>query len=128
MAAGSPWVAFSRLPRRRRSAVFAPNHAPATSSSCRTASPRASIRASLIRACSPKAARTADKKTWLAWRTWGHKDVNGISRYAVRTYLQLLDRDGTDADGLIILHDRLFSRCVQLPTLYIMCHSTVPCG
>ena len=28
-------------------------------------------------ACSPKAARTADKKTWLSWHTWGHKMVNG---------------------------------------------------
>ncbi len=45
-------------------------------------------------ACSPKAVRTPDKKTWLSWRTWGRKEVNGISRYAVRTYLQLLNRDG----------------------------------
>jgi len=45
-------------------------------------------------ACSPQVARTADKKTWIAWRTWGKKKVNGINRSAVRTFLQLLDRDG----------------------------------
>lgn len=45
-------------------------------------------------ACNPKAVRTPDKKTWIAWRTFGNKTVNGIDRPAVRTYLQLLDRDG----------------------------------
>ena len=40
------------------------------------------------------AARTPDKKTWLAWKTWGRKNVNDQSVTAVRTYLQLLDRDG----------------------------------
>ena len=39
-------------------------------------------------------ARTPDKKTWLAWKTWGRKIVNDQSVTAVRTYLQLLDRDG----------------------------------
>ena len=45
-------------------------------------------------ACSPMVARTADKKTWIAWKTWGHKMVNGVKAPAVRTYLQLLDIDG----------------------------------
>ena len=45
-------------------------------------------------ACDPVAVRTPDKKTWIAWKTWGKKEVNGIKRDAVRTYLQLLDRDG----------------------------------
>ncbi len=45
-------------------------------------------------ACNPKAVRTPDKKTWISWRTMGSKSVNGINRPAVRTYLQLLDRDG----------------------------------
>ena len=45
-------------------------------------------------ACSPKVARTADKKTWIAWKTWGSKYINGQKTPAVRTYLQLLDRDG----------------------------------
>ena len=44
--------------------------------------------------CNPKAVRTPDKKTWISWRTMGSKSVNGITRPAVRTYLQLLDRDG----------------------------------
>ena len=45
-------------------------------------------------ACNPKVKRTPDKKTWIAWHTWGKKAINGIDRDAVRTYLQLLDRDG----------------------------------
>ena len=45
-------------------------------------------------ACNPKAVRTADKKTWISWRTSGRKEVNGIGRGAVCTYLQLLDKDG----------------------------------
>lgn len=45
-------------------------------------------------ASNPKAVRTPDKKTWIAWRSWGLKEVNGIDRSAVRTHLQLLDRDG----------------------------------
>lgn len=45
-------------------------------------------------ACSPLVARTPDKKTWISWKTWGHKMVNGVRASAVRTYLQLLDRDG----------------------------------
>ena len=45
-------------------------------------------------ACNPKAVRTPDKKTWIAWHTWGRKAINGIDRVAVRTYLQLLNRDG----------------------------------
>ena len=44
--------------------------------------------------CSPKVARTPDKKTWISWKTLGHKKIRDINRYAVRTYLQLLDRDG----------------------------------
>ena len=45
-------------------------------------------------ACSPKVARTTDGKTWLAWKTWGKKVMDGTRVDAVRTYLQLLDRDG----------------------------------
>lgn len=45
-------------------------------------------------ASNPKAVRTPDKKTWIAWHSWGLKEVNGIDRSAVRTHLQLLDRDG----------------------------------
>ena len=45
-------------------------------------------------ACSMKAARTADKKTWLSWKTWEGKMVGDVRCLAVRTYLQLLDRDG----------------------------------
>lgn len=45
-------------------------------------------------AVNPKAVRTADKKTWLAWRTWGKKEINGRLIDAVRTYVQLLDIDG----------------------------------
>ncbi len=45
-------------------------------------------------ATAPMAVRTPDKKTWLSWKTWGRKLVNGVSCTAVRTYLQLLDRDG----------------------------------
>lgn len=45
-------------------------------------------------ATDPKVARTADKKTWISWKTWEVKMVNGIKAPAVRTYLQLLDRDG----------------------------------
>ncbi len=44
--------------------------------------------------CSPKMARTADKKTWISWRIGGRKTVNGKERSAARIYLQLLDRDG----------------------------------
>ena len=45
-------------------------------------------------ACSIKAARTPDKKTWLSWKTWEVKWVGKLKTLAVRTYLQLLDRDG----------------------------------
>ncbi len=45
-------------------------------------------------ACNPKAVRTPDKKTWISWRTSGMKEVNGVKLSAIRTYLQLLDRDG----------------------------------
>ena len=45
-------------------------------------------------ACSVKAARTADKKTWIAWKTWGNKLYGETKVTAVRTFLQLLDRDG----------------------------------
>lgn len=45
-------------------------------------------------ACNPKAVRTPDKKTWIAWRTMGTKEINGIKSSAVRTYLQLLDING----------------------------------
>ena len=59
-------------------------------------------------ACSPKVARTADKKTWMAWRTWGHKYINGQKTTAVRTYLQLLDRDGVaQFDEPILVNDHI---------------------
>lgn len=59
-------------------------------------------------ATTPKAARTADKKTWLAWKTWGRKVVNGASTTAVRTYLQLLDRDGNPQfDEPIMVNDHI---------------------
>ncbi len=59
-------------------------------------------------ACSPKAARTADKKTWIAWKTWGRKMVNGEPTVAVRTYLQLLDRDGNPQfDEPIMVNDHI---------------------
>ncbi|MCR4957662.1 MAG: hypothetical protein K6B13_03515 [Prevotella sp.] len=45
-------------------------------------------------ACNPKFVRTPDKKTWIAWHTWGKKNIKGIDRDAVCIYLQLLDRDG----------------------------------
>ncbi len=45
-------------------------------------------------ACTPMVARTPDKKTWISWKTWTNKTVNGVKASAVRTYLQLLDRDG----------------------------------
>ena len=45
-------------------------------------------------ACSPLVARTPDKKTWISWKTWGHKYIGDVRVSAVRTYLQLLDRDG----------------------------------
>ena len=45
-------------------------------------------------ATSLKAVRTPDKKTWLAWKTWNKKEVKGIERDAVETYLQLLDYNG----------------------------------
>ena len=45
-------------------------------------------------ASNPKVVRTADKKTWIAWKTWGRKTVNGGESPAVRTFLQLLNRDG----------------------------------
>ena len=44
--------------------------------------------------CTPKMARTADKKTWIAWKSWKVKMVNGINGSSVRTLLQLLDIDG----------------------------------
>ena len=40
------------------------------------------------------AARTPDKKTWLAWKTWEGQMVNGKRCLGVHTYLQLLDIDG----------------------------------
>ena len=59
-------------------------------------------------ACSPKVARTADKKTWIAWKTWGSKMVNGQKTPAVRTFLQLLDRDGVaQFDEPIMVNDHI---------------------
>ena len=59
-------------------------------------------------ACSPKVVRTPDKKTWIAWKTWGHKMINGARVTAVRTYLQLLDRDGVPQfDEPIMVNDHI---------------------
>lgn len=59
-------------------------------------------------ACSPKVARTPDKKTWISWKTWGSKMVNGQKTPAVRTYLQLLDRDGVaQFDEPIMVNDHI---------------------
>ena len=59
-------------------------------------------------AVDPKVARTADKKTWIAWRTWGKKDINGRKIDAVRTYLQLLDIDGKPQfDEPIMVNDHI---------------------
>ncbi len=56
--------------------------------------------------CSVKTARTADKKTWVAWRTWGNKELNGRKIPAVRTFLQLLDREGVaQFDTPIMVND-----------------------
>lgn len=45
-------------------------------------------------ACNPKAVRTPDKKTWIAWKTGHYKEINGIKRHGECTYLQLLDING----------------------------------
>ncbi len=45
-------------------------------------------------ASNPKAVRTPDKKTWLAWHSWDIKIINDVRVTAVRTYLQLLNIDG----------------------------------
>jgi len=59
-------------------------------------------------ACHVKAARTADKKTWLAWKIWGKKNIRGIDRDAVRTYLQLLDINGVPQfDEPILVNDHM---------------------
>ena len=67
-------------------------------------------------ACSPIVARTADKKTWIAWKTWENKMVNGVKASAVRTFLQLLDRDGVPQfDEPIMVNDHItpsyWSKC-----------------
>jgi len=59
-------------------------------------------------ATSVLAARTSDKKTWIAWKSWETKEINGIKRSAVRTYLQLLDREGvTQFDEPIMVNDHI---------------------
>jgi len=70
-------------------------------------------------ACSPKVARTADKKTWLMWKTWGAKLVNGVKAPAVRSFLQLLDRDGNPQfEEPIMVNDHItpsyWSECALL--------------
>ena len=45
-------------------------------------------------ACEPMVARTADKKTWMAWKTSRAFELNGAIHSGECTYLQLLDRDG----------------------------------
>ncbi|MBQ8065453.1 MAG: hypothetical protein IJ200_07335 [Prevotella sp.] len=45
-------------------------------------------------ACSPKVARTADKKTWISWKTARSFELNGIVHSGECTYLQLLDING----------------------------------
>ena len=59
-------------------------------------------------ACNPLAVRTPDKKTWITWRTMGKKTINGIDRTAVRTFLQLLDRNGVPQfDEPITVNDHI---------------------
>lgn len=61
-------------------------------------------------ASTPMVARTPDKKTWISWKTWGKKDINGIPRDAVRTYLQLLDINGNAMfDEPIMVNDHITS-------------------
>ncbi len=45
-------------------------------------------------ACSPLVARTADKKTWIAWKTSRSFELNGAIHAGECTYLQLLDING----------------------------------
>ena len=59
-------------------------------------------------ACNPKAVRTADKKTWLAWKTGRSFMLNGTVRHGESTYLQLLDRDGNAVfDEPILVNDHV---------------------
>lgn len=59
-------------------------------------------------ACTPMVARTADKKTWISWKTWGTKLIDGQKVSAVRTYLQLIDRDGVaQFDEPIMVNDHI---------------------
>ena len=61
-------------------------------------------------ACSVKAVRTPDKKTWLSWKSWDVKMINDVKVLAVRTYLQLLDRDGVPQfDEPIMVNDHMTS-------------------
>ena len=69
--------------------------------------------------CEPKVARTPDKKTWISWKTWGHKKIRDINRYAVRTYLQLLDRDGNPQfeEPIILIPGGRITHYSWLPTV-----------
>ena len=59
-------------------------------------------------ACNPKVVRTPDKKTWISWKTWSGKMVNGARVPAVRTYLQLLDINGVPQfDEPIMVNDHI---------------------
>ncbi len=59
-------------------------------------------------ACTSKAVRTADSKTWIAWKTWGVKYVGETKCLAVRTYLQLLSADGVPQfDEPILVNDHI---------------------
>ena len=57
-------------------------------------------------ACNPKAVRTPDKKTWLAWKTARSFELNGATHSGECTYLQLIDRDGVPQfDEPILVND-----------------------
>lgn len=56
----------------------------------------------------PKAVRTPDKKTWLAWKVWDVKYLGDVKCLAVRTFVQLLDRNGVPQfDEPIMVNDHI---------------------
>ena len=59
-------------------------------------------------ACNPMVARTADKKTWMAWKTSRSFELNGAIHSGECTFLQLLDRDGVPQfDEPILVNDHV---------------------
>jgi len=59
-------------------------------------------------ACNPKAVRTPDKKTWLAWKTGRTFERNGAIHHGECTYLQLLDINGVPQfDEPILVNDHV---------------------